>query len=409
VIASVTAGPGAALDDDQIATVLADAFERQVAGERVLVLVPDHTRRLPTARLLALLAEATHRARQLEVIVATGTHPAEDPERLEELSAKLSVRNHAWRDDATLATIGVVGGDRIREIAGPVWHHSLGADLPIRVNKAAVEADRVIIIGPTLPHEVAGFSGGAKYLFPGVSGPEMIDVMHWLGALTGVLGTIGVRDTPVRALIAEAAGFLPAAVSVVACVTHGDKLVGLFAGPEAEAWRASVDLAEELHVVGLDRPYRRVISRPLPIYDELWTAAKAVYKLEGAVADGGELIVHAPRLATVSRTHGRRIFEVGYHVLAYFLDQWERFERVPLAVLAHSTHVKGAGTFRAGREEPRIAVALASRISRSDCERLNLGWVDPASLEGERSGDGVLVVPDAGEVLYRVAARDPAR
>jgi nickel-dependent lactate racemase len=409
VIATALSSPGAALDDDSMANALTDAFEQAVAGERVLVLVPDHTRRLPTARLLTILGEALHRARSLDVIVANGTHPPLTIDVLQELSPKLPIRNHDWRDEGTLVSLGSIASERIRDIAGPIWHESLDRDLDIRINRAARDADRVIIMGPTLPHEVAGFSGGAKYLFPGISGPEMIDVMHWLGALSGVLATIGVADTPVRALIGEAAGLLPSEVSLVACVTRGEDMAGLFAGPEGEAWSASVGLAAEHHIMRVEHPYRRVISRPLPIYDELWVAAKAIYKLEPVVADGGELIVHAPGLNTVSQTHGTRIFEVGYHVLPYFLAQWERFRDVPLAVLAHSTHVKGAGEYATDGERPRITVALATGIGPKDCERLNLKWVDPASVEELSRGDDVLVVPDAGEVLYRPAGPEEAR
>jgi nickel-dependent lactate racemase len=205
-------------------------------------------------------------------------------------------------------------------------------------------------------------------------------------------------------------------VSTVALVTDGagggDSIAGIYAGDLEGAWSASVAQAERLHTTWVDRPYNRVISCAMPIYSELWTAGKAMYKLEPAVADGGELVIYAPHLSTVSAVHGEDIFAVGYHVLAYFLDQWERFSHVPLAVLAHSTHVKGAGTFdvATSTEHPRIEVKLASQISPDDCARLNLGYVDPSSVDlsagssggGDGAGGGTLVVPRSGEMLYRV-------
>jgi nickel-dependent lactate racemase len=66
------------------------------------------------------------------------------------------------------------------------------------------------------------------------------------------------------------------------------------------------------------------------MYDELWTAGKAMYKLEPALAEGGELIIYAPHLDEVSLVHGRYIFEIGCHDLPYFLHQWERFKHGPL-------------------------------------------------------------------------------
>jgi nickel-dependent lactate racemase len=427
-VVSATAEPGQALGYDEIADVLAVALEDTVAGEHVLVLVPDRTRNLALAELFPIVAAALHRAARVDVMVALGTHPAMAESEIRDLiglpgdglGSLATISNHDWTNPSVLRPIGTVSAERLKEVAGTAWHSSVGGDLIVRVNKAAVEADRVVIVGPTLPHEVAGYSSGAKYLFPGISGPEMIDVMHWLAALSGILATIGVKETPVRALIRQAASFLGTPVSNIALVTDGagggDNIAGIYAGDLEGAWSASVAQAERLHTTWVDHPYNRVISCAMPIYSELWTAGKAMYKLEPAVADGGELIIYAPDLSTVSLVHGKDIFVVGYHVLAYFLEQWERFADVPHAVLAHSTHVKGAGTFDAttSTEHPRIEVKLASQISREDCARLNLGYVDPRSADlsgggeaggaggvGERNGS-TLVVPRSGEMLYRV-------
>ena len=83
------------------------------------------------------------------------------------------------------------------------------------------------------------------------------------------------------------------------------------------------------------------------MYDDLWTAAKGMYKMEPAIADGGEVIIYAPHVSEISYTHGRLIDEIGYHCRDYFLAQWDRFKHYPGGILAHSTHVKGLGTFDA--------------------------------------------------------------
>jgi lactate racemase len=144
------------------------------------------------------------------------------------------------------------------------------------------------------------------------------------------------------------------------------------------------------------------------MYDDLWTAAKAMYKTEPAIADGGEVIIYAPHITEVSYTHGRLIDEVGYHVKEYFLKQWECYKEVPGSILAHSTHVKGMGTYdeMRGIETPRISVTLATGIPEERCRRINLGYanyraIDPATWMG-REQEGVLFVPHAGEMLYRV-------
>ena len=410
---SLTASHGQLLDERHIRQTLASGLEALVAGERVLVLIPDHTRTIPLAVLFPALVDALSSASHVEFMVALGTHPPlSEPElnRLVGLTVAqreddyrhVKIHNHEWQDDSVLTSLGSVSSERVRAIAGEAWHPTLEGDVPVRINRAAVEADRVLIIGPTFPHEVAGFSGGSKYLFPGISGPEIINTSHWLGALKGIIDTIGIKNTPVRALLDEAAGLLQTPVTLAALVVEKGGLVGLFIGEIADAWSAAADLSMTSHIIWLDHPLQRVLSWAPPMYDELWTAGKAMYKLEPALADGAEIVIYAPHLDTVSRVHGKYICSIGYHVLPYFLSQWSRFSEVPLGVLAHSTHVKGAGTYVSGVERPRVEVKLASRISRQDCAGLNLGYVDPASIDPEQPEGGVFVVRKAGEMLYRI-------
>jgi nickel-dependent lactate racemase len=194
-------------------------------------------------------------------------------------------------------------------------------------------------------------------------------------------------------------------MTLIALVVQNSGLGGLFIGDHITAFEAAADLSRQRHIVWIDRPYQRVLSWAQSRYDELWTGAKAMYKLEPDVTDGGELIIYAPHLDTVSHVHGRYIYEAGYHVMDYFLRQWDRFRHIPTGVLAHSTHVKGIGTFENNIETPRIRVALASRIPPGDCATLNLGYYDPGSIDLEAWKNGPedwLFVPKAGETLYRV-------
>jgi nickel-dependent lactate racemase len=251
---------------------------------------------------------------------------------------------------------------------------------------------------------VAGFSGGAKYLFPGIAGAEIIDFTHWLGALCTSMATIGVADTPVRRVIHRAASLVRPEVLCVTMALDGEALHGLWVGGYVDAFAAAAALSERLNVLRVDRPYARVLSMPAERYDDLWTAAKAMYKTEPVVADGGEVVIYAPHLREVSYTHGRLIDEVGYHVRDYFLGQWDRFRSVPGAILAHSTHVRGSGAYVDGVERPRIAVTLATGIPEERCRRINLGYLDPADVDvaSWEGRDDALVVRHAGEKLYRL-------
>lgn len=405
------------LSAEEIRETLEKGLSGRFDGQKILVLIPDHTRSLPLPVLFRMLVEILSSARQLDFMVALGTHPALSKDSLlqlvgisreeqETVFRHVGLLNHAWDDPLALTSIGRMDADEIREIAGERWHSSLPEMVDIRINRAVMEYDHVIILGPTFPHEVVGFSGGAKYLFPGISGPDMINATHWLGALAGVVGTIGVKDTPVRKMIHAAARRLSTPLILIGLVVEGHDLSGMFIGDVISAWSVAADFSAQRHIRWCQRPYQRVLSCAPQMYDELWTAAKAMYKLEPAVAAGGEVIIYAPHLDVVSHVHGKYIYEVGYHILPYFLQDWERYKNIPLGVLAHSTHVRGSGRLENGIEKPNVRVTLASRISPEDCARLNLGYLDPASIRLEewqnREDEGILYVPKAGEILYRL-------
>ena len=418
LLRKATVKPGQLLTDQEIRNTLG-ILERQFTNQRVLVLIPDHTRSLPLPFLFRSIVDFLQDVKQLDFMVALGTHPALSQESIHKLVGitseerdttfkQIGLFNHQWNISSALTGLGAIEDGEIRQIAGESWHPSLPDQVEIRINKAALEYDHILILGPTFPHEVVGFSGGAKYLFPGISGPDMINATHWLGALAGVVGTIGIKDTPVRTMIHTAAKRLKTPVTLVALVAEGQGLSGLFVGDYLSAWSEAADLSAQRHIHWVDaaRPFRRVLSCAPPMYDELWTAAKAMYKLEPAVAIEGEVVIYAPHLDVVSHVHGKYIYEIGYHTLPYFLSDWERFKHVPLGVLAHSTHLRGSGIMENGIEKPNVKVTLASRISAEDCARLNLGYLDPSQINVEewkdREEEGILYMPKAGEILYRL-------
>ncbi len=417
ILSQAISPAGQLLSMDAITAALQQGLGGKFTGQRVLVLIPDHTRSLPLPFLFRALVDILRDVKQLDFMVALGTHPPLSEESLNRLVgitpeerasafSHVGLLNHTWDQPSTLQVIGRMEEDEIRQIAGASWHESLPRAVDIRINRAALECDHILILGPTYPHEVVGFSGGFKYLFPGISGSEMINATHWLGALSGVVGTIGRKETPVRAMIHAAASRLSTPVTLAALIVENHELSGLFIGDPLAAWSEAADLSAERHIRWSDSPYQRVLSCAPPMYDELWTAAKAMYKLEPAVAKGGEVIIYAPHLKEVSLVHGKYIYEIGYHILPYFLQDWEHFRHIPLGVLAHSTHLRGSGVMENGIEKPNVRVTLASRIPAEDCARLGLGYLDPADIDPEeweqRESEGILMVPRAGELLYRL-------
>jgi len=405
------------LSPEQIIEALHKGLDGKFHNQRVLILIPDHTRSLPLPFLFRSLVSILNDAKQLDFMVALGTHPSLSQTSINKLVGisnqeritmfrHIGLLNHEWSIPSALTSLGIIEQDEIKQIAGANWHSSLPNEVNIRINKAVLEYDHIIILGPTFPHEVVGFSGGAKYLFPGISGADMINATHWLGALAGVVGTIGIKDTPVRTMIHAAASRLKTPVTLIALTVEGHELSGLFIGDHLSAWSEAADLSAQRHIRWVDQPFQRVLSCAPPMYDELWTGAKAMYKLEAAVALGGEVVIYAPHLDVVSHVHGKYIYEIGYHILPYFLNDWKRFKNIPLGVLAHSTHLRGSGVMESGIEKPNVRVTLASKISAEDCARLNLGYLDPATINVDewknKEDEGILYVPKAGEILYRM-------
>ena len=389
-----------------------------LAGKRVLVIIPDGTRTAPIPLVFRLLYEQIgQRVARLDYLIALGTHPPMSEEAIARLVGvtaaeraahypNVTVFNHHWDDPAALQTIGTIS----REEATRLSDGLLAAEVPVVLNRLIFDYDQLIICGPVFPHEVVGFSGGAKYFFPGIAGAEIVNFTYWLGALVTSMRLIGVKDTPVRRVIHRAAEFVPRPVVCVALVMQGAALHGMYVGPVRDAWSAAADLSAQLNIRYMAHPFRRVLSMPSEIYDDLWTAAKGMYKTEPVVADGGEVIIYAPHITEISYTHGKLIDAVGYHVRDYFVKQWDRFKDVPGGILAHSTHVKGQGTYDAatGSETPRIQVTLATGIPEARCRLVNLGYADyrtinPADWAG-REAEGLLLVPHAGEMLYRLEA-----
>jgi nickel-dependent lactate racemase len=411
-------GPGATLAAGEVHTFIGEALAgADLDGRSVCLIIPDATRSGPLPLVLRSVHAALHgRVKRLTALVALGTHAemtggqlaahlgyhAGDPAAT---YPGMTVQNHRWWDPDTFVRLGVVPAARLAELSAG----RIAQDVPVRINRAVLEHDVALVVGPVFPHEVVGFSGGNKYFFPGVGGAEVINVSHWLGALLTSMAIIGTGEvTPVRALIDDAAALIGSR-RLALCLVAGsgsDRLHALAFGEPEPSWRAAAEVSALVHIRHLAAPVRRVVSVIPRRYQEMWTAAKGFYKVEPVVADGGEVILYAPHVTGFAAAHPE-IERVGYHCRDYFTGQWERFRRVPWAVLAHSTHLRGAGSYdeRTG-ERCRVTVSVASAMPAARVRGVSLNHVDPGAVDlAALAGDpDTLVVPDAGEILFRLAA-----
>jgi nickel-dependent lactate racemase len=399
-------GRGPVLDPAAVRLFVRDQVAGlELAGRSLCVVIPDGTRNCPLPLLLQAIEEGIDgRASSCDAVVALGTHAPMSDDAIRALvgPTSMAVRNHAWWEDDTYAHVGRLPAALVTELSGGLLHD----DIDVRVNRLVVERDVTLLVGPVLPHEVIGFSGGNKYLFPGLSSQEMIDVTHWLGALITSSSIIGTRGlTPVRALVDAAAALVPGERHALCVVVDHESggLESLSFGEPGRAWAEAADIAAETHVEYLDRPVRRVLSLIPTRYPDLWTGAKGFYKVEPIVAAGGEVVLYAPHITEIAAMHPR-LAEIGYHCRDYFLAQWDRYRMVPWGELAHATHLYGAGTYDGVTERQRVTVTLATSIPEDVVRRANLGYLAPDAVDVERweADPDALVVPDAGEVLYRL-------
>ena len=399
-----------------ITETVRQALEVIEPGERVLAIIPDKTRDDNTHELFPIATEfLTKRGvASFDALVAQGTHPpmseAQKLAKIGDADFRGVIFDHRWDKPDELITLGELSAQQVSELTGGLVEQAV----PVTINKLLAPGvyDTVIVFGATVPHEVAGFAGGAKYFFPGVAGPELTHTTHWLGALAGIENIIGQVETPTRRLIETAAGLIAARIiSLNTVVSRNDgklTMYALFTGDIREAFRRAAEVSRQVHIRFTGRRYRRVVALLDPHYDELWVGGKASYKLGAIIEEGGELIIYAPHLTKLSETHGALIEKYGYAPLESVRDMLGVSQelRENLCIAAHLAHVAYAGRIDAeGKVVPRYQITMATGLDEETCRRVNLGYLDYRTFDYEsmRADPDTLVVADAGRDLYQVS------
>jgi nickel-dependent lactate racemase len=416
-----TGAPEFDLTPTDLREVVEQALLTIAPGARVLAIISDKTRDDNTDLLFPFAAEilSARRVERFDALVAQGTHmPMTEAEKRAKtgLGDGATARglgriyDHQWNRPEELVTLGELSAARVRELTGGL----LDKSVTVNLNRLLAPNiyDTVLVFGATVPHEVAGFAGGAKYFFPGVAGPDLTHATHWLGALATIERVIGRVETPTRHMIEAAAEFVPAQViSLNTVVTRTDdnrlRTHALFAGDIRQAFRRAAEVSRHVHIKYTGRKYRRVVALLDEHYDELWVGGKASYKLGGIIEEGGELLIYAPHLRAISETHGLLIEKYGYAPLDRVREMVALSTELQanLAVAAHLAHVSYAGERdAAGRVVPRYRITMASALDEATCKRVNLGFMDHRQFRREdyESDADTLIVERAGRDLYLV-------
>jgi nickel-dependent lactate racemase len=405
----------------ELREILEQTFLRIAPGARVLAIIPDKTRDDNTDIVFPFAAEilAARQVGQFDALVAQGTHgPMTDEEKCSKVGfgndgspgAFGQIFDHQWDNPEELTTIGELSAQDVSRLTNGLLNEAVKVNLNRRL--AADVYDIILIFSATVPHEVAGFAGGAKYLFPGVAGPDLTHATHWLGALASIENVIGRVETPTRHMIEAAADFVSAQIITLnSVVTRDDnnrlRTHALFTGDFRSAFRAAAEVSKQVHIKYTGRKYRRVVALLDEHYDELWVGGKASYKLGGIIEEGGELIIYAPHLRSISETHGKLIEKYGYAPLDRVREMVALSSELQsnLAVAAHLAHVSFAGKRDAeGRVVPRYRITMASALDEETCRRVNLGFMDHREFRRENyeNDPNTLIVERAGRDLYLV-------
>ncbi|MHC4243755.1 MAG: lactate racemase domain-containing protein [Planctomycetota bacterium] len=405
------------VDNSQAGEAVGEFFaQNDYASKRILVIIPDNTRSGPIGDVFKLMFDCLeNKAKAVDCLVALGTHQPLSEEQIctrlcmtaEQRSSKyasVNFFNHEWEKAETFTSIGRITADEIEQISGGLFRE----EVDIAINKKILEYDEFFILGPVFPHELVRFSGRHKYIFPGIAGDDIIHFFHWLGGVITNPVINGNKWTPTRQVVEKAASFLTMPHKLFAIVALEEDLKGIFIGDTAEAWEKAADLSEQVHITYKDKSYNTILGLAPEMYDDIWTAGKVMYKLEPILADGATLIIYAPHITEISYTHGKWLDKIGYHTRDYFLKRMEQFEGVPRGIIAHSTHVKGIGTYIDDVEKPRVNVVLATSIDKERCDKVNLGYMNPDEVNiadyENKEDHGILVVQHAGEVLHRLSS-----
>src|SRR5215831_13554369 len=293
-----TIGHGAArasLTIEELREIVRERLSEVASGSRVLAIIPDKTRDDNTHLLFPIVAEelVSRNIDVPDVLVAQGTHPAmSESDKLAKMGvSSLSeagenghssewhgrVFDHGWNRPDELVTLGELNSSEVRRLTGGLMEESIALTANRLLGRGVY--DTVLVLGATMPHRVAGFSGGAKYFFPGVAGPELTHATHWLGALSGIEHVIGKVETPIRALIEAAVEFVtPEVVSFNSVVSRDAsgalRTHGLFAGDIREAFRRAAAVSSRVHIKYSGRRYKRIVALLDEHYDDMWVGGK---------------------------------------------------------------------------------------------------------------------------------------
>jgi lactate racemase len=254
--------------------------------DRVAIVIPDITRPLPSNRLLPWLLEAISHVPDNRIVIVngTGSHRANTAQELSamvgaDVFARYRVVNHDSHDPSTLTNVGI------------------GQDgQPVLLNRDYVDADRRIVLGFIEPHFMAGFSGGAKAVFPGVADISAIMRYHDARMIGDPKTTWGLLEgNPTQARIRHDGTLVPIDFCINVTLNRDRQITRFFCGNVFAAHDEGCAFSRQTAMVGCPKPFDIVVTTNsgYPLDQNLYQAVKGMSAAAQVVAPQGYIATAA--------------------------------------------------------------------------------------------------------------------
>jgi lactate racemase len=412
----------AIIEDQRLSRFIRESLKDLPPAKKILVLFPDYTR-IDFSHMIAPSIAERYQDSRIDFLNAGGTHR---PMMQEEFVKKLDLvpfrnikfLNHSFSDPSCLATTGKIDSCLVKEKTEGM----LASEIKITVNKLIFsDYDLIIALSGTVPHEAAGYSGGLKIFFPGISGPEVIDAFHWAAVLVGIPKILGTVDNNGRDIINAGAR---AIFSNIKCPIYSYNMVniesrsgavptGLYIDKDYDgfisAYRKAAGASSKVHIKYLESPLSQVVQEIPSNYDEIWLAGKGSYKLQkpGVLKKGAEVIIYAPHIKCFHTNPDieEDLFSLGYHCRDHICSLMKNAANISRNAASHLINVCGPGIFdpETRKEDLAFKVTLATSIPEDKCKKVGLGYRNPSTIiKNDFNSPGKLWIEEGGKYLYEL-------
>jgi nickel-dependent lactate racemase len=301
--------------------------ELSVGKQDIVLIASDHTRPVPSRIITPIILNEIRKGNpraNITILISTGTHRASTREELIDKFGASIVENEQ-----------IVMHDAVNSEVVKIGILPSGGDLLI--NRIAIEADLLVAEGFIEPHFFAGFSGGRKSVFPGITNRKSVLANHCAEFIahpncrTGILEGNPIHKDMVYAAEAAQLAFIANVV-----LDHNKKIIAAYAGHFDQAHRKGASDVSALF--GANKALADIViaaNGGYPLDQNIYQSVKGMTAAEVTCMPGGVIIM----VAECSDGHGgksffetfassKSVFEIHSEILSRgkdqtVMDQWE--------------------------------------------------------------------------------------